>query len=116
MARPKSDRPKLTKTISARLTDEQHADFLKKLEPSGLTESEYVRRAILGDETTIIAAPIRTEADRRLLFINSKASNNLNQLAHAVNYARVKGDFDQKLCLDLLIRLDLISRYMKASL
>jgi hypothetical protein len=115
MARPKIDRPKLTKTISVRLTDEQHADFLKKLAPSGLNESQWMRRAILANETAIIAAPVQTEADRRLLFINSKASNNVNQLAHAVNYARIKGDLNEKLCLDLLTRLDLILHYMKAS-
>lgn len=115
MARPKNDRPKLAKIVSARLTDEQNADFLKRLELSGLTESEYIRRAILGDETTIIAAPVQTEADRRQLFIISKASNNLNQLAHVMNYARVKGDIDRDLCIELLTKLDLISRYLKAS-
>lgn len=116
MARPKTDRPKLNKIISLRLTDEQYADFLKNLELSGLKESEYMRRCIIGDETTIIAAPKQTEVDRRHLFINSKASNNLNQLAHVMNYARVKGAIDRELCIDLLTKLDLISRYLKASL
>lgn len=116
MARPKSDKPKLTKIVSARLTDEQNEDFLKRLKLSGLKESEYIRRAILGDETTIIAAPVQSETDRRQLFVISKASNNLNQLAHVMNTARLQGAIDRELCIDLLAKLDRISRYLKASL
>lgn len=116
MARPKSDKPKLAKVVSARLTDEQSDNFSKRLELSGLNESEYIRRAILGDETIIVAAPVQTEAHRRQLFIVSKASNNLNQLAHVMNSARVKGEIDRALCIDLLSKLDLISRYLKATL
>lgn len=115
MARPKTDGPKLTKIISLRLTDEQYADFLKNLELSGLKESEYMRRCIIGDETTIIAAPKQTEVDLRHLFITSKASNNLNQVAHVINYARVKGTIDRALFIDLIEKLDMILRYLKAS-
>lgn len=115
MARPKSDRPKLTNTISVRLTDQQHADFLEKLAPSGLSESDWIRRAILANETTIVAVPLQTEPSRRLLFIISKVSNNLNQLAHVMNAARLKGVIDRDLCIELLTKLDLILRYLKAS-
>lgn len=115
MARPLSNRPKLTKIISLRLTDEQYADFLKKLDLSGLNESEYMRRAIIGDETTIVAAPVQTETSRRLLFIISKVSNNLNQLAHVINVARLKGVINRELYIELLTKLDLILRYLKAS-
>lgn len=81
-----------------------------------MTPSEFFRRAVIDNETIIVAAPVQTEDERRQLFLISKASNNLNQLAHALNYARVKCLLDRKLCIDLLMKLDIICGYLKTTL
>ena len=116
MARPTTIKPKLTKTMAFRCTDTDYKTADRNLKLAGLKLSEFLRRTLINNETTIMAAPVQTEAERRQLFIISKASNNLNQLAHAMNSARLKGDIDQALCIDLLTKLDLIARHLKATL
>lgn len=116
MARPRKDKEQVGKPVAFRLPLHEYERFQQKVAESGLTASEFFRRAVIANDTTVIAAPTETAADRRQLFIVSKASNNLNQLAHVMNYARVKGAVDRELCIELLTKLDLISRYLKASL
>ncbi len=116
MARPRKDKSEVGRPVSFRLPLHEYERFAEKVRDSGLTQSEFFRRAVIDNETTVIAAPVQTETERRQLFIVSKASNNLNQLAHVMNYARVKGDIDRKLCIEVMANLDLIARYLKATL
>lgn len=115
MARPKVAKTK-KKIVAFRVTEDEENVVLKKLECTGVKVSDYARHAFINSQAEIVAAPVQSEVDRRQLFIISKASNNLNQLAHVMNAARLKGDIDRELCIDLLTKLDLISRYLKASL
>lgn len=115
MARPRKDKSQLGKPVAFRLPLHEYERFKQKVKESGLTQSEFFRRAIIDNETTVVAVPVQSETDQRSLFIMSKVSNNLNQLAHVMNAARLKGIIDRELCTDLFAKLDLILRYLKAS-
>ena len=116
MARPRKDKTQVGKPVAFRLPVHEYERFQQKVKESGLTQSEFFRRAVIANETTVIASPAQSETDRRQLFIISKASNNLNQLAYVMNCARLKGDIDRELCVEILAKLDLIYRYLKATL
>jgi len=116
MSRPRKEKNEVGKPVSFRLPLDEYERFAQKVKESGLTKSEFFRRAVIANETTVVAAPVQTETERRQLFIISKASNNLNQLAHVMNSARAEKKIDLELCIDLLTQLELISRYLKATL
>lgn len=116
MARPRKDKIAVGKPVAFRLPLDEYERFALKVKESGLSQSEYFRRAIIANEAIIVAARVETEDERRHLFLVQKASNNLNQLAHVMNYARVKGKIDRTLCIELLTRLDLLTHYLRASL
>ncbi|WP_434598695.1 molybdopterin-guanine dinucleotide biosynthesis protein MobC (plasmid) [Pseudomonas sp. R4-76] len=88
MAKPKLERVNKGRVVSFRLTDEQMAPYEEKIKAAGLSQSAFFR------ETFLQANPVFEQSSQeyeRLLFYYSKASNNLNQLAHSVNRAW-KGD------------------------
>ena len=57
-----------------------------------------------------------SEPKREQLFVMSKASINLNQIAHQVNRAHLEGTVSEKLYLETLASLEMIQRYLKATL
>ncbi len=76
---------KLTKLVSFRLAKADHATYLEKVEASGCTSSEYFRHCVLTNKTQIVARTKASADKKQLLYLYSKASNNLNQLAHRAN-------------------------------
>ena len=96
MARkPKPEAAKLTKAVSFRLSAADHAAFMAKVEASGEKPGDYFRAAIVNDKTQIIARPNQgpqvTKEWARLAYLFSKASNNINQLAHRANADHLAG-------------------------
>lgn len=94
MSRPK-DRPLLNRSVAFRLTDADHAAFLAKVKASGRKPSDFFRDCVLTNRTQIIARTPPSKDKKRLLFLYSKASNNLNQLAHRAHkdfHAGVMGE------------------------
>lgn len=84
-------------TRAFRAPPEVWARFDAKAELSGLSGAEYHRRAILGDETVIQALPKKSSIEKEVVFLVKKTSNNINQLAHAVNTAYLLGQMPQSL-------------------
>ncbi|KWE97892.1 plasmid mobilization protein [Burkholderia ubonensis] len=115
MAKKKGDE-ELGKTISCRLTPSQTQVYMAKVRASGLTSSEFLREAVIGNRTTIVAKPKASIDRKRVLFVFNKTSNNLNQLAHRANADHVSGKLSEASYLKLLDQLQMISRYLKATL
>lgn len=84
-------------TRAFRAPPEVWAKFDAKAELSGLTGAEYHRRAILGDETVIQAVPKKSSIEKEVVFLVKKTSDNISQLAHAVNVAYSLGRIPQSL-------------------
>lgn len=97
MARPRLEPARLTKVITCRLSAEAYERWRAKVRASGLGAGEFLRRAIVEDETTIVArrAPrggkLRQADVARLVGQLARLGNNMNQLARSVNRAHLEG-------------------------
>jgi hypothetical protein len=89
---PKDKKDTVPHGYSFRLADAENDKMQELIRQSGLSESEFIRRAVVRNETTVIEdwrAKQKSNPDmRRLLFLVAKTSNNCNQIAHSLNIAR----------------------------
>ena len=114
MARPKKDRgSKLERAVCVRLTEEDYASWRDKVAKSGLSTSEFFRQAIIRNRTSVTALRQPSAEKRSLIYLYSKASNNLNQLAHRANRDHLRGLLDAETYHAILIVLLQISEYLK---
>ncbi|WP_412477847.1 plasmid mobilization protein [Azonexus sp. IMCC34839] len=116
MARPElPEAEKLNKTVSFRLTDGDYAAYRAKFEASGLTQSDFFRRHVLNNTTQVVAQSSEIVASvQRSVFLLSKASNNLNQLAHRANSAHQSGKVDRALFEAIQSQLEQLNDHMQA--
>ncbi len=82
--------PHRTRTIKTRVTEEEHADFMERLTAYGMSQSEFIRKAITGVtvKPIINISCINDEllaAVGRLTGEYGKLGGNLNQLARYLN-------------------------------
>ena len=82
--------PKRSHIVKTRLDDEEHADFLRRLEIYDMNQSEFIREAISG--ATIKPTIVATLVSDDLLAAIGKLTpqyltiyNNLNQIARHLN-------------------------------
>lgn len=116
MARPKKHGDEETKPVSFRLAQSERLAYLAKCEAAGLSPSDFFRQCVLTNKTQIVARP-KASADRqRVLFLVNKASNNMNQLAYRANSDHLAGKLSEAKYQALIDNLELIARYMKATL
>ena len=78
--------PHRTRTIKTRMTEEEHADFMERLSAYGMSQSEFIRQAILGVtvKPIINVSCINDEllaAVGKLTGEYGKIGGNLNQIA-----------------------------------
>jgi len=107
---------RLSRKVTIRLREADWTSYVKKIEASELTPSEFFRRCVLTNETQIVVRS-RPSADRRqLLYAVNKIGNNLNQLAHAANSARVAGTVSELTYLAVLDHLRWIEQFLKGLL
>jgi hypothetical protein len=117
MPRKKShDGAGLGKPIAFRLSEADREAYLAKVVASGLTQSEFFRQAVLTNRTQVIARPVSSADRKRLLYIFSKTSNNLNQIAHRANAEHVRGKLSEATYEQLLTQLQMIARYLNSTL
>jgi hypothetical protein len=106
----------LGKPIAFRLSETDRAVYLEKVKASGLTQSEFFRQAVLTNRTQIVARPKASTDRKRLLYVFNQTSNNLNQIAHRANAEHIRGKLSEVTYAQLLDQLQMISRYLKATL
>ena len=116
MPRKPADGQKLTRPVSFRLTDADHAAYLAKVEASGLKPSEFFRECVLQNRTQVVARVPTSSDKRRLLYLFNKASNNINQLAHRANSDHLAGVISEDTYTSILADLHGLAHYMKAAL
>ena len=109
----KGEAEKLTRPVSFRLTAADHAAYLAKVEASGLKPSEFFRECVLQNRTQIVARPKASPERGRLLYLFNKASNNMNQLAHAANAAELAGTATPATYAGILAELQAIADAMR---
>jgi hypothetical protein len=113
MARPtKADG--LTERVAFRLSGADYAAYKDRVAASGLSPSEFFRECVLTNRTEIIARPVMTDERREVLYLLSKASNNINQLAHRINTDNRAGILNEKTYLEIADSLVQLTTTLKA--
>lgn len=82
--------PKRNHIIKTRLDDEEHAEFLRRMELYGMSQSEFIRQAVSGApvKPIITVHPVNDQllsAIGKLTAEYGRIGNNLNQIAHSLN-------------------------------
>ena len=90
MPRKKYDTPHRSRVVKTRMTEEEYADFAARLAPYGISQSEFIRRAIQGASIrpVVTVSPVNDEllaALGKLTAEYGKIGGNLNQIARALN-------------------------------
>ncbi|MDO8972198.1 MAG: hypothetical protein Q7U74_16000 [Saprospiraceae bacterium] len=127
MARPLKEKSNLTEVFAFRTTTELAAVWREKINKSELDNaSEFFRRAVENNETTVIAdtsCQLKKRATRikhtmppdirRLLFLAAAISRNVNQIAHVLNGAALKDRINPALVEAILTELIAINKLAK---
>ncbi len=90
MPRRRYDTPHRSRVVKTRLTDEEYADFAARLAPYGISQSEFLRRAIRGAviRPVVTVSPVNDEllaAIGKLTAEYGRIGSNLNQIARSLN-------------------------------
>ena len=90
MPRRKYDTPHRSRVVKTRLTEEEYADFAARLAPYGISQSEFIRRAIRGASIrpVVTVSPVNDEllaAIGKLTAEYGRIGGNLNQIARTLN-------------------------------
>ena len=90
MPRKKYDTPHRSRVVKTRMTEEEYADFAARLVPYGISQSEFIRRAIQGASIrpVVTVSPVNDEllaALGNLTAEYGRIGNNLNQIARTLN-------------------------------
>ncbi len=111
---PKTE-SKFIKQISVKLTEEQYAEAVEKFKQSGLkNKGHYFRDLVLTNKTKVVQKDYKLE--NKKLFLLSKVSNNINQIAYKLNVADLKGKLQEEIKHSLLLELENLSNLIIAEL
>ena len=90
MPRKRYDTPHRSRVVKTRMTEEEYADFAARLAPYGISQSEFIRRAIQGASIrpVVTVSPVNDEllaALGKLTAEYGRIGGNLNQIARYLN-------------------------------
>lgn len=106
----------LTKVVSLRLADDDHAAYMAKVNASGMGRSAFFRECVLGNKTQVVAR-LKPSVDKdRLVYLVNKAGNNINQLAHRANADHLTGVVSESTYTRILGELQTLAQFMKAAI
>lgn len=111
-SREKGGKRRLGPTVACRLPQEEYDVLLQKCGAANLSLSAYLRRAVIGHQTVIHAAPRLNHADRQLLGLFAALGNNMNQLAKRLHYDHLNGIVTDQTYQAVLEQLHLINRIL----
>lgn len=112
MARPLKEKFHLTRYFAFKTTEEAGRVWDAKIAASGLSASEFIRKAV-EKNATVIKATVITPTDQRISFLLSQQSNNINQIARSLNVAHKAGTVSPHLYMDVLEQLETIATVAK---
>ena len=103
-----------TTPVYFRIPDDAHKALSKKAKQANMTLASYFRAAIVGDNSVVMANPPKQTLDKKkLIMLFSKASNNLNQLAHKAHRDELRGVISAKNYQLLLAEVSTIRSLLK---
>ena len=89
MPRKRYDTPHRSRVVKTRMTEDEYTDFAARLAPYGISQSEFIRRAIQGASIrpVVTVSSVNDEllaALGKLTAEYGRIGSNLNQIARAV--------------------------------
>lgn len=112
MARPEISKEELlSRTVAFRLTERDYKAYKNKFSAAGVSQSQFFRDNVLTNRTQVFAKATTPNAERAV-FILSKASNNINQLAHRANLAHLEGTLTFAVVDALIDQLKILNNFM----
>ena len=86
----KYNTPHRSRVVKTRMTEDEYTDFAARLVPYGISQSEFIRRAIQGASIrpVVTVSPVNDEllaALGKLTAEYGRIGNNLNQIARTLN-------------------------------
>lgn len=102
-----------SRPVSFRLEINDYANYQRKFIASGLTQSEFFREHVLTNTTTVIAAKRASLDAKKMLYLFTTVSNNINQLAHRVNADHLANKNSESTYSALLASLDAINNQLR---
>lgn len=106
----------LSKRVGFRLTESEYDTYRTKVMSSGMTPSEFFRQCVLTNRTHIVERPRVSVERKRIMYVINKTGNNINQLAHVANAARVSGHLSESTFVALIDELEMVTQLLKAHL
>ena len=90
MPRKKYDTLHRSRVVKTRMTEDEYTDFAARLAPYGISQSEFIRRAIQGASIrpVVTVSPVNDEllaALGKLTAEYGRIGSTLNQIARAIN-------------------------------
>ncbi|EJE8675704.1 relaxosome NikA [Vibrio parahaemolyticus] len=76
--------------VQARLTPKEYEPFKRIIEITGIKKATLIKKVILLNQHNVdisVGKTEETEAQRRLIFLANKTSNNINQIAKRLHQA-----------------------------
>ena len=105
--RKKYDTPHRSRVVKTRMTEEEYADFAARLAPYGISQSEFIRRAIQSASIrpVVTVSPVNDEllaALGKLTAEYGRIGSNLNQIAKYFNQGGIlsqemRGEINKRL-------------------
>lgn len=77
--------------VSFRLPEKNHLDFSQKAAQADMTLTDFLKEAIINNKSIVMKREKEDKDKQHLLFLFSKTSNNLNQLAHRAHIDNQRG-------------------------
>ena len=107
MPRKRYDTPHRSRVVKTRMTEEEYADFAARLAPYGISQSEFIRRAIQGASIrpVVTVSPVNDELLAALVKLTAeygRSGSNLNQIAKYFNQGGIlsqdmRGEINKRL-------------------
>lgn len=102
--------------VSFKISKAQWAPYEKIIEQTGIKKGTLMREVFVSKSGDLLLADKQTQDNKRLLFLASKSSNNINQVAKKLNEAYRGGIVSEALYVDILNRLIGIEKTFQSAL
>jgi len=94
--------------VSFKLTNEQYKPFGDIIKKTGINKSKLLRSVLVEKTDKIVLPKEQTTDSKRLAFLASKTSNNVNQIARQINKSHRGGIVSEKIYIETLNKLTAI--------
>ena len=103
----------LSRNFAFRLTEEDGAIWDEKIASAGLSNSEFIREAVIRNKSEVVSAPPPNPDLLRQNYLLAALSRNMNQIAHRINSDNLVGLVTPAVYAAILEELESISSRMK---